>query len=239
MSVSDRRSSSGAPHVAALLTSHVRTSARADVGSLGGDASNVTIWGLSTGAQLVASLLVCPLAEGLFHRAMVQSCVDLTNVRELREPAHEVWQHLAAEAWGRSLAAELGCAHATDAAAELRALREVPIEAIVEKSWSKAATDMYEPCADRRAGLRTAKPRTSLETLLSGAHHRVPVMIGVTEHDGLGKMELECADRALNTAAVDEPDRVSSGPDAAPGGLADRRIVRPTRAWAGGRCSTT
>ena len=155
----------------------------------GGDVGNVTIWGLSTGAQLVATLLVCPLAAGLFHRAMIQSCVDLTNVRELHGK-HEVWQHKTAEEWGRSLAKVLGCERA-DTTEELEAIRRVEVSRLIEKSWDPAATDMYEPCVDRRDGLRVVKPLTSLEALTHGKFHRVPVMIGVTEHDGLGRMELE------------------------------------------------
>lgn len=162
---------------------------RAHGGRFGGDVTNVTIWGLSTGAQLVANLLVCPLAVGLFHRAMIQSCVDLTNVRELRG-RHDVWQATPAEDWGRDLARALGCER-PDPAAELEAFRQVPVEKLIEASWIREATDVYEPCVDPRTHVRAVKPRTSLEALLGGSFHRVPVMIGVTEHDGLGKMELE------------------------------------------------
>ena len=173
--------------------------------SFGGDPANVTIWGLSTGAQLVATLLVSPLAEELFHRAMIQSCVDLTNVRELRG-RHEVWQHKTAEEWGRALAAALGCA-SDDAAEELRRCRSLPASAIVDKSWDTAATDCYEPAVDRRAGLGAAKPLTSVEALSSGRFHRVPVLLGVTADDGLGKAELEWT-MFDDVATVDEYRRL-------------------------------
>ena len=39
----------------------------------GGDASNVTIFGESAGGHNVAALMASPLADGLFHRAIIQS----------------------------------------------------------------------------------------------------------------------------------------------------------------------
>jgi len=158
--------------------------------SFGGDVDNVTIWGLSSGAQYVATLLVSPPAAGLFHRAMIQSCVDLSNVRELR--AHnDIWQQATAEEWGRRFAQELGCAEVSPRE-ELGKMRRVTTEAIVDKSWCVAATDCYEPLVDRRQlATPASKPLTSLEALRGGRFHRVPVMVGVTSEDGLGKMELE------------------------------------------------
>lgn len=43
------------------------------VGAFGGDPDNITIMGESAGGQAVASLLVSPLADGLFRRAILQS----------------------------------------------------------------------------------------------------------------------------------------------------------------------
>ena len=46
---------------------------RDNINSFGGDPSNVTIFGESAGAYNVYTLLVSPLARGLFHKAIVQS----------------------------------------------------------------------------------------------------------------------------------------------------------------------
>ena len=75
-----------------------------NVKHFGGDAENVTIWGLSSGAQYVCNLLVMPRAKGLFHRAVVQSCTDLNNVRQLRGTS-KVWEK-SAEEMGESLCQE-------------------------------------------------------------------------------------------------------------------------------------
>ena len=78
------------------------------IASFGGDPNNVTIWGLSSGAQFVSTLLVCPHADGLFHRAFVQSCCDLGNVRKLTSTT-DVWMGRTAEEWGEAFGAALGC----------------------------------------------------------------------------------------------------------------------------------
>ncbi|MDI1302864.1 MAG: carboxylesterase/lipase family protein [bacterium] len=43
------------------------------IGSFGGDAGNVTVFGESAGGMSIACLLASPLAKGLFHRAIIQS----------------------------------------------------------------------------------------------------------------------------------------------------------------------
>ena len=46
---------------------------QANIGQFGGDPGNVTIFGVSAGGMAVSLLMVSPQAEGLFHRAIVQS----------------------------------------------------------------------------------------------------------------------------------------------------------------------
>lgn len=54
---------------------------RANIGAFGGDAENVTIFGESAGGFNVMTMLASPLAEGLFHKAIVQSGgIDITPV---------------------------------------------------------------------------------------------------------------------------------------------------------------
>jgi para-nitrobenzyl esterase len=57
------------------LLDHVRALEwiRQNIGSFGGDAARVTVFGESAGGANVAALLASPRAKGLFHRAIVQS----------------------------------------------------------------------------------------------------------------------------------------------------------------------
>lgn len=46
---------------------------RANIASFGGDPDNITLFGESAGAISVACLMAAPMADGLFHRAIIQS----------------------------------------------------------------------------------------------------------------------------------------------------------------------
>ena len=79
---------------------------RENIGSLGGDPDNVTIFGESAGAMSVATLLSMPRAKGLFHHAIVQSGT-----------AHSVNSAATAERIGRRFAEALGVAATREAIA--------------------------------------------------------------------------------------------------------------------------
>ena len=46
---------------------------QSNIANFGGDPSNITIFGESAGGYNVAALLSSPIAEGLFHKAIIQS----------------------------------------------------------------------------------------------------------------------------------------------------------------------
>ena len=167
------------------------------IATFGGDPDNVTVWGLSSGAQYVCTLLVSPLAAGLFHRAVVQSCADLNNVRSLRGRSL-VWPRTAEQS-GQALAVLLlssagaGAAGA-GAAGTVGALRRLEAAALVARSFAPEAADCYEPAVDARSTsdlVRPVKPKTSVQALAAGEFVEVPLLLGVTAQDGLGKSELE------------------------------------------------
>lgn len=94
---------------------------RDNIAAFGGDASRVTIFGESAGAYDVAGLLVSPPAEGLFHRAILQSGgLDTVGL----EAAEEGGPYVVNPA--REAAAEF--AGSQDAGA----LRAAPLDAILE-----------------------------------------------------------------------------------------------------------
>lgn len=125
--------------------------------SFGGDKDNITLMGMSSGAQYVSNLLVSPPCRdpkhgldenhrphGLFHRAFIQSCVDLPNVRKL-QTSTDVWLQKSAEEWGEELASNMGCPSEEDAEladsfslGQLTSLRKLPVRMIL---WIHQACD--------------------------------------------------------------------------------------------------
>jgi para-nitrobenzyl esterase len=94
-------------HVAALRW------VRANITAFGGHPDNVTIFGESAGAVAVRTLLSCPSAAGLFHRAILQSA-------GFEEPAFAPsWHYERAQQAATALFRRLGCR-------DLDALRAIP-----------------------------------------------------------------------------------------------------------------
>jgi para-nitrobenzyl esterase len=92
---------------------------QANAAQFGGDASNVTIFGESAGGHNVAGLMASPLAEGLFHRAIIQSG---SFVSVPLEEAQSDGEFSAAAAADRFAGADAGA----------EAIRAAPLQAVYD-----------------------------------------------------------------------------------------------------------
>ena len=103
---------------------------RKNIAKFGGDPRNVTIFGESAGGHSVLTLLTCPAARGLFHKAMVES----GGGRSLMGPTRDI----RVSRPGLPSAEEVGLAFAKKAGIEgqdqaaLQALRALPAERVVD-----------------------------------------------------------------------------------------------------------
>jgi para-nitrobenzyl esterase len=155
---------------------------KTNAAAFGGDASNVTLFGESAGATMVANLLTSPQAKGLFQKAIVESTGSLPT------PATPLAK---AEEAGAALATAHGL-QGNDAT--LLQLRAIPAQAIIGD-------------AKTGRGLRTildgrVKTQSIMDSFAAGTAIDVPMIIGTNSDEGRLSGTQKVATYAMSGAPV-------------------------------------
>lgn len=155
---------------------------KANAAAFGGDPDNITLFGESAGATMVANLLTSPMSKGLFNKAIIESTGSLPT------PATPLAR---AEALGAEVATALGLPGAEATAAQLRA---TPAEKII-----------LDPKTGR--GLRTildgrVMTQSIMDGFASGAALDVPLIIGTNSDEGRLSGTQRVASHAMSGAPV-------------------------------------
>ncbi|MFW6412588.1 MAG: carboxylesterase/lipase family protein [Oceanicaulis sp.] len=140
--------------------------ARENAAQFGGDADRVTIFGESAGGHNVAALLASPLAEGLFHRAIVQS-------------GSVVSAPLEGARSGSEFAASEAAARFASESAEAAALRAAPLQAIFDAYGNEGLSALPRMVED---GV-TIPEGGLFAAIEAGDWNRVPVITGANRDE--------------------------------------------------------
>jgi para-nitrobenzyl esterase len=135
---------------------------RDNIESFGGNPDNVMIWGQSGGGAKTSTLLAMPGAQGLFHRAAVQSGSSLTM--RTREEATDA---------AKALLAELGLDES-----QVSELMDVPFEDIIAAQAKLGGGRGFAPVVDGEV-----LPRHPFEPDAPEVSGDIPMIIGWTLDD--------------------------------------------------------
>jgi para-nitrobenzyl esterase len=134
---------------------------RRNIDKFGGDPSEVTVFGASSGSLDICDLMASPLASGLFEKAILQSgvCVDSKSSTLAQS-----------EAQGKILAQQLGVS--SDDSRALERLRAISAEQMLSQAAADRQID-FDPVVDR-----WVLPDQPARIFAQGKQARIPVIVG-------------------------------------------------------------
>lgn len=154
-----------------------------NIAGFGGDPGNVTIFGGSSGGACVHYHMLSPMSEGLFHHAISQSGSAINPWAFDEHPRKKAF----------TLGEVLGC-KTNDSNKLVEFLRTVSVQRLVEGLNKMKAREvkyrgkcLFTPVTEHRKidGEEIFLDESPIDLMTQGRFHKVPLIIGVTSHEGL------------------------------------------------------
>ncbi len=153
-----------------------------NISGFGGDPYNVTVAGQSAGGYNVLSLMLSPLAEGLFQRAIVQSgpLMSTSSVEEGEEKAQCIFTDLlVADGYSSEEADDFIQTRPREGlAAYLRSKTPEEIYPHYTQAISGGLSELFPPFQDG-----TVIPHDGWRSFISGGYNKVPLIVGATRDE--------------------------------------------------------
>ena len=147
---------------------------RNNIKAFGGNPDLVTIFGESAGAMSVADLMISPLADGLFQRAISESGTFGDAYPLNREDTVAK-----AETTGREIEVKLGCDTASDVLAAMRAKTADEVVKAAFTGYSPNGGTKMRPVIDG-----WVIPENPWAMFSAGRQKKVPLLIGTNANEG-------------------------------------------------------
>lgn len=165
-----------------------------NIATFGGDPDNVTIFGESAGGGNVMSLVTSPMAEGLFHRAVVQSGgIGTTSIEQgvnYSDDATPGHANSSKEIINRILLRDGLAADRTSAVALQDSMSDSAIRELLYAQDAASFLKLYNPEGARNypapkkfADGTVFIKQDPLEQLASGNYNQVPIILGTNRDE--------------------------------------------------------
>ncbi|KAI5755211.1 hypothetical protein M8J77_015027 [Diaphorina citri] len=152
---------------------------RENIPYFGGDGKSITLMGHSAGAASAVYHMVSPKTAGLFHKVIIMSGSVTSPWMKTRSVSQA----------SRSIARSLGCLTVNETRPILKCMRDKSTSELMrafenqykDGNW----TELVLPVVDTfLPDIEQYLPRDPITALEEGMYHKVPVLTGITSHEG-------------------------------------------------------